>query len=86
MKMVMNGGWFNYDIAIPTLETTVPVGHSFSVQAVRDVTGELMPLSPSHSAAATEAALSAVSAGLKWESHVQETQLQLSRFHRGADE
>ena len=36
-------------------------------QAVRDVTGELMPLSPSHSAAATEAALSAVAAGVQFE-------------------
>jgi hypothetical protein len=45
------------------------------MQAVRDVTGELMPLSPSHSAAATEAALSAVAAGVQWEKVLQETQL-----------
>eukprot|EP00434_Breviolum_minutum_P038217 symbB.v1.2.033895.t1/scaffold4279.1/size42069/2 len=41
--------------------------------AVRDVTGELMPLSPSHSAAATEAALSAVAAGVQFEEILEES-------------
>lgn len=45
----------------------MPLMRELVLQAVRDVTGELMPLSPSHSAAATEAALSAVAAGVQFE-------------------
>ncbi|CAK9015564.1 unnamed protein product [Durusdinium trenchii] len=42
--------------------------------AVRNVTAELLPFSPSHTAAATEASLSAMAAeSVAWEEHVQES-------------